>query len=138
MNELYAKLDAWSPHVLSILRIIAGLLFFEHGLQKLLGFPDGATVPLMSLPGFAGLIELIGGALVIVGLFTRIAAFIMSGEMAFAYFMAHAPQASMPIENGGEPAILYCFVFFYLVFAGPGPWSVDAMMRPGMPTAQRA
>jgi putative oxidoreductase len=140
LDQLYAKLDAWAPHTLSILRIMAGLLFFEHGLQKLFAVPDagGGAVPLLSLIGLAGLIELVGGALIIVGLVTRISAFIISGEMAFAYFMAHAPQGFMPIENGGELAMLYCFLFFYLIFAGPGSWSVDAMMKPGGPTAQRA
>jgi putative oxidoreductase len=140
LDQLYAKLDAWAPHTLSILRIMAGLLFFEHGLQKLFAVPDagGGAVPLLSLIGLAGLIELVGGTLIIVGLFTRISAFIISGEMAFAYFMAHAPQGFMPIENGGELAVLYCFLFFYLIFAGPGSWSVDAMMKPGVPTAQRA
>jgi putative oxidoreductase len=140
LDQLYAKLDAWAPHTLSILRIMAGLLFFEHGLQKLFAVPDagGGAVPLLSLIGLAGLIELVGGALIIVGLFTRISAFVISGEMAFAYFMAHAPQGFMPIENGGELAVLYCFLFFYLIFAGPGSWSVDAMMKPGVPTAQRA
>jgi putative oxidoreductase len=139
LDQLYAKLDAWAPHTLSILRIMAGLLFFEHGLQKLFAVPDagGGAVPLLSLIGLAGLIELVGGALIIVGLFTRISAFVISGEMAFAYFMAHAPQGFMPIENGGELAVLYCFLFFYLIFAGPGSWSVDAMMKPGVPTAQR-
>ena len=138
LDELYTRLDAWAPQVLSILRIMTGLLFLEHGAQKILGFPEGPTVPFFSLIGLAGLIELIGGILVVLGLFTRIAAFVISGEMAFAYFMAHAPRGFMPIVNAGELAVLYCFVFLYLAFAGPGPWSVDAMMKPGTPATQRA
>ena len=136
LDELYAKLDVWAPDVLSILRIMAGLLFLQHGLQKVFGFADAAGVPLLSLAGLAGLIELVGGALLTIGLFTRLCAFVMSGEMAFGYFMVHAPRAFMPIENGGDLAILFCFVFLYLVFAGPGRWSADAMAR-GTPTARR-
>jgi putative oxidoreductase len=141
LDEIYAKLDPWTPNVLSILRIMAGLLFLQHGVQKLTGFPpdpDVSSPPLLSLMGLAGLIELIGGGLVTVGLFTRISAFVLSGEMAFAYFMAHAPQGFIPIDNGGDLAVLFCFVFFYLAFAGPGPWSVDAMMRLKTKTARPA
>ncbi|MEX2167514.1 MAG: DoxX family protein [Methyloceanibacter sp.] len=118
----------WAPRVLSILRIVAAILFFEHGTAKLLGFPEtGRPVPeLFSVPWFAGALELIGGPLLILGLFTRPVAFILSGQMAFAYWMAHAPQSAYPLLNGGDAAILYCFIFLYLVFAGPGPWSVDA------------
>lgn len=119
---------AWAPRVLSILRIMSALLFFEHGTQKLLGFPPSDYSPaFMSLSWIAGVLELFGGALLVVGLFTRPVAFVLSGLMAFAYFLAHAPQGFFPVLNGGEAAILYCFVFLYLVFAGPGPWSVDAM-----------
>jgi putative oxidoreductase len=121
-------LTVWAPRVLSILRIVAALLFFEHGTQKLLGFPPHESPPaVLSLSWIAGLLELVGGALLILGLFTRPVAFILSGEMAVAYWMAHAPQSFFPVLNGGDAAILYCFVFLYLVFAGPGPWSVDAM-----------
>ena len=120
----------WAPRVLSILRIVAALLFFEHGLSKLLGFPPSDhSAEFLTLPWFAGLLELVGGALLIVGLFTRPVAFILSGEMAFAYWMAHAPRSPFPLVNGGDAAILYCFVFLYLAFAGGGPWSLDALLR---------
>jgi putative oxidoreductase len=127
---LTATLNLWAPRVLSILRIVAGLLFLEHGTQKLLGFPAGemGTPEMMTLPWIAGLIELVAGVLLVLGLFTRAAAFISSGEMAFAYWMAHATQGPWPANNGGDAAILYCFVFLYLVFAGPGPWSLDAAL----------
>ena len=125
-----ATLTVWAPRVLSILRIVAALIFLEHGTQKLLGFPAGehGAPELMTLPWFAGVIELVAGALLLIGLFTRAAAFIASGEMAVAYWMAHAPQSPFPVNNGGDAAILYCFVFLYLVFAGPGPWSLDATL----------
>ena len=119
----------WAPRVLSILRIVAAILFFEHGTQKLLGFPPSEHAPeMMSLPWIAGLLELVGGGLLALGLFTRPVAFILSGEMAVAYWMAHAPENLFPALNGGDAAILYCFVFLYLVFAGPGPWSLDAKL----------
>jgi putative oxidoreductase len=121
----------WAPRVLSILRIVAALIFMEHGTQKLLGFPpsENPGPALFSLIGLAGLLELVGGFLLALGLFTRPVAFILSGEMAVAYFMAHAPRSFFPILNGGDAAILYCFVFLYLFFAGGGPWSVDAAIR---------
>jgi putative oxidoreductase len=123
-----AALDVWAPRVLSILRIVAALIFFEHGTQKLLGFPPHANPPaVMSLSWIAGALELVGGALLILGLWTRPVAFILSGEMAFAYFIGHAPESFFPVVNKGDAAILYCFVFLYFVFSGPGPWSVDAM-----------
>ena len=119
--------------MLSVLRIVAGLLFLEHGLQKLIGFPaalDPARIPaLNTLPGAAGYFELVCGALIALGLFTRVAAFLASGVMAVAYFYAHFPNNFFPVNNQGDAAILYCFVFLYLVFAGAGPWSVDAAMR---------
>lgn len=123
-------LERVAPHVLSIMRIMVALLFFEHGLSKLFGFPPQPTPPpeLFSLAWFSGAIEFAGGALAAVGLFTRAAAFIMSGEMAVGYFSAHAPQSFFPLINHGDGAILYCFVFLYLVFAGPGPWSLDALI----------
>ena len=120
----------YAPYVLSIVRIVAALLFFEHGLSRLLGFPSPLPTPaLFSLYWFAGAIELAGGALLALGLFTRLAAFIMSGEMAFAYFLSHAPHDFFPILNRGDGAILYCFIFFYIAFAGAGPWSLDARLR---------
>ena len=117
-----------APYVLSILRIVVALLFFEHGTSRLFGFPSPLPAPaLFSLYWFAGAIEFAGGALVALGLFTRPAAFIMSGQMAFAYFLSHAPASFYPILNRGEAAILYCFVFLYIAFAGAGPWSLDAL-----------
>jgi putative oxidoreductase len=123
-----ATLDSWRPHFLSVLRIMAGLLFLQHGLVKMFGFPMAFPnpVPRFSLLWFAAAIEIVGGTLLIVGLFTRHVAFICSGLMAFAYFIGHSPRAFYPIQNGGNLAILYCFVFLYLFFAGPGPWSLDA------------
>src|SRR5262249_2750063 len=120
--------SAWSPRLLSVIRILVGLLFLQHGLSKYFGFPGPtpASFQMMSLIGLAGLIEIVAGVLVAVGLFTRVSAFIASGEMAFAYFMAHAPQSFWPIVNRGEGAIFFCFVFLYLALQGPGPWSVDA------------
>ena len=122
-------LQAWSPRVLSLLRIMTGLLFMEHGTAKLLGFPnvpDFAKLELASLIGLSGILELVGGALIVIGLFTRATAFVLSGMMAVAYFLAHAQQGFFPLLNLGELAILYCFVFLYFVFAGGGAWSVDA------------
>lgn len=120
-----------SPYALALLRIVSGLIFLEHGTQKFLGFPAGESAGsglAFNNPGaFAGLIELVTGVLITVGLFTRPAAFLASGTMAVAYWMAHAPQNAFPVNNGGDSAILYCFVFLYLVFAGPGAWSVDGV-----------
>jgi putative oxidoreductase len=128
----------WTPLLLSVLRIVAGLLFVAHGTQKVLGFPTApphegpahAMSPLMAhLAPASGFIELIGGALLIIGLFTRVVAFICSGEMAVAYFTAHAPNGMYPINNHGELPVLYCFVFLYLFAAGGGPLSLDALVR---------
>lgn len=122
-------LSRWSPQLLSILRIITALLFFAHGSAKLLSFPyvEGLSgVPIGSIYGIAGVIEIIAGILLVIGLFSRLVAFIVSGEMAIAYFHTHAPQGFHPALNGGEPAILFCFIFLYIAAAGPGPWSVDA------------
>jgi len=119
----------WAPRILGILRIIIGLLFLQHGSAKLLGTPHVAMfdgLQLVSLMGLAGILELAGGLLILVGLFTRQAAFILSGEMAVAYFMAHAPQGFLPIQNQGELAVVYCFVFLYLAVAGGGDYSIDA------------
>lgn len=119
-------LDAYRPQALALLRIVAAVLFLAHGTQKLFGFPGGGnTVNLVSLMGLAGILEVVGGLLLIIGYQTRIVAFVLSGMMAVAYWMAHAPQNFYPVLNGGDAAILFCFVFLYLVFAGPGAWSVD-------------
>ena len=118
----------WQPQALAILRIVTGLCFMAHGIIKLFGFPEGAMPgqqELMSLMGLAGILETFGGALIIVGLFTRPVAFVLSGMMAVAYFMAHFPQSPYPAVNGGDAAILYCFIFLYLVTSGPGAWSLD-------------
>jgi putative oxidoreductase len=134
MSRIDALSQAWSPRLLSVLRIVAALLFMEHGAAKLLGFPAAGHPPgLWSLAWFAGVIELVGGALLALGLFSRAAAFVMSGEMAFAYFMAHAPKSFFPIQNGGDAAVLYCFVFLFLWAVGPGPWSLDALRKRGRP-----
>ena|SRR5260221_96957 len=123
---------SWSSAFLSILRIASALLFLEHGTSKILGIPPshlGGGAPLLSLGGFSGLLELVGGVLLLTGLFTRIVAFILSGEMAVAYFMVHAPKNFYPMINGGELAALYCFVFLYLAVAGGGPLSLDRLHR---------
>jgi putative oxidoreductase len=123
---------AWAPRALSLLRIITGLMIIEHGMAKLLGWPVVAAfaqLKLFSLLGLAGTIELVGGALLIIGLFTQPVAFILSGEMAVAYFMVHAPRSFFPLINGGSLAIIYCFACLYLSTAGGGPWSVDATMK---------
>lgn len=130
--DLSNRLIPWSPRVLSILRIASALLFMQHGTMKLLDYPptgDYDDLSLLSIVGVAGILELFGGALLLVGLFTRPVAFILSGMMAVAYFLAHAPRNFFPIINDGELAALYCFVFFYLAFAGGGVWSLDALWR---------
>ncbi|MBM9594236.1 DoxX family protein [Roseitranquillus sediminis] len=130
--------EAWAPRMLSVLRIVSALIFFAHGTQKLLGFPASDFSPaVLSLPWIAGVLELFGGALLIVGWFTRPTAFVLSGLMAAAYWIAHAPQSPYPALNGGDAAILFCFVFLYIVFAGPGPWSVDSALS-GRREPQRA
>jgi putative oxidoreductase len=126
------RLIVWAPRVLSLLRIIAALLFMEHGLMKLFHFPapqPGAPDPLPTILLVAASLEVVGGGLIALGLFTRIAAFVCSGQMAVAYFMAHGSQGFWPALNGGEAAILFCFIFLYLVFAGPGVWSLDTAVR---------
>lgn len=125
---------AWTPRLLSVLRIMAGLLFLQHGTAKLLGFPYiemMAGIPLFSLFGIGGLLELVGGVLLVLGLFTRPVAFVLSGEMAVAYFVAHAGSSFFPIINQGELAALYCFVFLYFAAAGGGAWSLDALRSQG-------
>jgi len=118
-----------APYALALLRIISGLIFLEHGTQKFLGFPAGQSalsgLALDTPSAFAGLIEIVTGVLITIGLYTRAAAFVASGTMAVAYWLMHAPQNFFPVNNGGDAAILYCFVFLYLVFSGPGTWSLD-------------
>ena len=123
--------SAWVSRVLSVLRIVTGFLFVAHGTQKLFNSPaspQDAAVPVMSFMGFAGILELLGGGLILFGLLTRPVAFILSGMMAVAYFMAHSPQAFLPLVNKGELAVLYCFVFLYLAAAGGGQWSLDYLL----------
>jgi len=122
-------LDRYTPYALAALRIVTALIFMEHGTQKLLGFSPSPNPgpPLLSLLGFQGVLELFGGFLLVLGLFTRPVAFLLSGDMAVAYFMAHAPRSFFPVLNGGDAAILYCFVFLLLVFTGPGAWSIDEL-----------
>jgi putative oxidoreductase len=122
-------ISIWTPRLLSVLRIVVGLLFLQHGAAKLLGVPHVAMfdgLKLVSLMGLAGVLELVGGLLIVLGLFTRPVAFILSGFMAVAYFMAHAPQGFLPILNQGELAALYSFAFLYLAVAGGGTASIDA------------
>lgn len=122
-------LGRFAPQFYALMRIVTGLLFACHGAQKLLGVLGGQQVPLASQLGLAGVIELVGGLLVAIGFLTSIAAFISSGEMAAAYFMAHAPKGALPIQNGGELAVLYCFVFLYIAARGAGVWGVDGGKR---------
>lgn len=111
--------------VYALLRIVSGFLFIFHGLQKVFGMYGGKVVPMLSLPWFAGIVELVCGALIMAGLFASIAALIASGEMAVAYFHSHAPRAFWPVQNFGELAVLYCFIFLYVAARGSGPWSID-------------
>ena len=134
MSNSRLSLAPWTPQALALLRIVTGYLFLQHGSAKLLGFPHVASfdhVSILSLIGIAGVLELVGGALVLVGLFVRPAAFVLSGEMAVAYFMAHASKGTplIPMLNQGEGAVLYCFIFLFLAAAGAGPWSVDSARR---------
>jgi putative oxidoreductase len=122
-------LTGYAPHAYGIMRIVVGLLFFCHGLQKVFGLfggVNGAAAPLLSMLGIAGLVELITGVLIAIGFATDTAAFVASGEMAFAYFMGHFPAGFWPIQNGGELAVFYCFVFLYMATQTSGKWSVDA------------
>ena len=123
MEKLLAN---YAPHAYAILRIVVGLLFLCHGLQKVFGLFGGTSVPLLSLLGVAGIAEIIGGALITLGFFTGTVAFILSGEMAVAYFMGHFPAGFWPIQNQGEPAVLFCFIFLYMATRGSGMWSLDA------------
>jgi putative oxidoreductase len=128
-----SKWSAWAPQLLSLLRIIAAFMFIQPGTMKLCGWPmampGGGTVPLLSQMGIGGAMEIVGGTMLLLGLFTRPVAFILSGEMAVAYFQFHAPQSFWPIVNQGQPAVLYCFIWLYLSAAGGGPWSLDALRR---------
>ena len=131
-------LSRWQPQLLGLLRIVAGLLFVEHATQKFLAFP--IAFPMQPLPPIlvaAGVVELVAGLLITIGLFTRLAAFIAAGEMAIGYFMMHFPQGFWPVANKGEGAILFCFIFLYLAFAGPGPWSIDALRSRGTDSSRR-
>ena len=122
-----------APKLLSVLRIVTAFMFIEPGTMKLFGWPmtmpGGATAPLLSQMGIGGVLEIVGGTMLLLGLFTRPVAFILSGEMAVAYFQFHAPQSFWPLVNQGQPAVLYCFIWLYLSAAGPGPWSLDALRR---------
>ena len=124
--------DKWAPRLLGVMRIVVAFLYAQHGAQKLFGLlaqPPAAAAPLFSFIGFAGVLEFFGGLLVLLGLFTRPVAFILSGQMAVAYFMVHAPKGFWPMGNGGDLAVLWCFVFLYLAAAGGGAWSLDRALR---------
>jgi putative oxidoreductase len=130
--NIVTKWRSWAPYLLSALRIVAAFLFMQFGTAKLFGFPapimpGGGTAPFGSQAWFAGFLETFGGFFLLIGLFTRPVAFLLSGEMAFAYFLGHAPQGFWPVLNQGHPAVLFCFLFLYLSAAGAGPWSLDAM-----------
>jgi len=131
-------LDRWQAQLLSVLRIASALLVLQHGTMKHMNFPAGPMndTAIGSLSGIAGLIELVGGVLLLIGLFTRPVAFLLSGMTAAAYFIAHAPKGVFPILNGGELAALYCFVFLFLAAAGGGPWSLDGKLRGGAAKAR--
>lgn len=134
-GDLISRWRSWEPYLLSILRIVAAFLFMQFGTGKVLAFPaaimpEGGTAPLGSLAWIAGFLEVVGGGLLLVGLFTRPVAFVLSGEMAVAYFHGHAPQGFWPVLNMGSPAILFCFLWLYISSAGAGPWSLDALRRP--------
>lgn len=124
---------ALAPYLLSLLRIVAALMFMQAGTVKLFGWPTampgGGSPPLMSQIGIGALLEFVGGALLLVGLFTRPVAFILSGEMAVAYFQFHQPNGFWPVVNQGQPAVLYCFIWLYISARGAGPWSLDALLR---------
>jgi putative oxidoreductase len=132
-SNIVAKWRALAPELLSVLRIVAAFMFLQEGTMKLfswpMAMPDGATPSLASQVGIGGILELVGGFLLLIGLFTRPVAFILSGEMAVAYFQFHFPQSFWPLVNNGQPAVLYCFIWLYISAAGAGPWSVDAMRK---------
>jgi putative oxidoreductase len=130
------RLSAYAPQALAVLRIVTALLFIAHGTQKLFGFPASqmGSIELLSLFGLAAVLEVVGGIAILLGIFTRPVAFALAGEMAVAYWMFHAPMGFFPVNNMGEPAVLFCFVFLYLVFAGPGAWSLDGSRAARMQT----
>jgi putative oxidoreductase len=133
-SDIAERWGSWAPDLLSILRIIAAFVFMQYGTTKLAAYPaailpGGGTASLTSLVGVAGVLESVGGALLLLGLFTRPVAFLLSGEMAVAYFKSHAARSLWPVLNGGVPAVLFAFLWLYVSAAGPGPWSVDAVMR---------
>lgn len=133
-----ARWPTWAPQLRSVLRIVAAFLFAQVGSAKIFAFPaavmpGGGVAPLTSLAGIAGVLEVVGGAFLLVGLFTRPVAFVLAGEMAVAYFLGHAGQGFWPVLNGGSPAILFCFVWLYFSAAGGGPWSLDAIRRASSP-----
>ena len=133
-TNVIARWSTCAPYLLSALRIVAAFLLVQFGTAKLFAFPaaiipSGGTAPIASLAGVAGVLETFGGALLLIGLFTRPVAFLLSGEMAFAYFIAHAPRGFWPVLNQGHPAILFCFAWLYFSAAGAGPWSLDATLR---------
>ena len=135
-DGLVTRWRSWAPWLLSVLRIVAAFLFMQVGTAKLFAFPaaimpDGGTAPIASLAGIAGILETFGGLLLLLGLFTRPVAFLLSGQMAVAYFIGHAPQGFWPVLNQGTDAAFYSFLFLYLSAAGPGPWSLDALRHPG-------
>jgi putative oxidoreductase len=133
-ENIVSRWRTWAPELLSVLRIVVAFLFIQFGTAKLFAvpgalMPGGGVAPLGSLAGVAGVIEAIGGLLLLLGLFTRPVAFLTSGEMAVAYFHGHAPNGFWPVLNGGHPAVLFCFIWLYISAAGPGPWSLDALLR---------
>jgi len=133
-ETIFTRWRSWAPQLQSILRLVTAFLFIQFGTAKLFAvpgaiLPGGGTVPLATLLGIAGLIETVGGSLLLLGLFTRPVAFIVSGEMAVAYFHAHAPSGFWPVLNGGHPAVQFCFVWLYISSAGPGAWRLDALRR---------
>ena len=137
INKYESLLSAWSDELLGLFRIVAAFLFMQHGGQKLFGFPTASRSPFdfFSLSGLAGVLELFGGLLILLGLFTRPVAFLLSGLMAFAYFMVHSPRGFWTIANGGELAVIYCFAFLYLAAVGGGAWSLDNLRKPSRRTA---
>jgi putative oxidoreductase len=142
-ENIVTRWRSWTPQLLSVLRIVAAFLFIQFGTGKLFAMPGplipgGGTVPVGSLPGTAGIIESVGGVLLLLGLFTRPVAFLVSGEMAIAYFYGHAPNGFWPVLNGGHPAVLFCFLWLYISSAGPGPWSLDALRRRGSEVLARS
>ena len=136
ISAVGSRWRSWTPYFLSILRIVAAFLFMQYGTAKWFAFPaavmpGGGTAPFMSQVWIAAVLEVVGGGLLLLGLFTRPVAFVLAGEMAFAYFIGHAPQGFWPVLNQGIPAIIFCFVWLYFSAAGAGPWSLDAALRRG-------